>query len=131
MKLKLDIATTYLLTTMENNPKESTTSLQASSLPAANIQKFSTTDLTCNHNPQTKMPSNPQPKCPATLIKNAQGGRMSVRQEKIRARCAAAAPKFFLSCNCACLLAFCLLHEVFVGSDDVGDGGDVALMKKT
>jgi hypothetical protein len=28
------------------------------------------------------------------------------------------------------LLAFCRLHEVFVGSDDVGDGGDVALTKK-
>jgi hypothetical protein len=53
-----------------------------------------------------------------------------VRQEKIRVR-GVAAPKFFLSCNCACLLAFCRLHEAFVGSDDVGDGGDVALMKKT
>jgi hypothetical protein len=55
---------------------------------------------------------------------------MSVPQEKIRVR-RAAAPKFFLSCNCAFLLAFCPLHEVFVGSDDVGDGGDMALMKKT
>jgi hypothetical protein len=67
MKLKFDIATTYLLTTMEKNPKEKTTSLQASSPPAANIQKFSTTDLRCNHNPQTKMPSSPQPKCPVTV----------------------------------------------------------------
>jgi hypothetical protein len=67
MKLKLDIATTYLLTTMEKNPKEKTTSLQASSRPAAIIQKFSTTDLRCNHNPQTKMPSSPQLNRAATV----------------------------------------------------------------
>jgi hypothetical protein len=79
-----------------------------------------------NKNAQQFTTQNAQP----PLNKNPQEGRMSVRQQKIRVR-GAAGPKFFLSCNCACLLAFCRLHEVFVGSDDVGDGGDVALMKKT